>query len=86
MGGGEGGKSKRSASPGKSPKYFFLYMGGLFATSYPYGDLFVLRDLFGLAPYDNFCGRLLGYEPLDLTVHPPPRTAEGGFIFFRISV
>ena len=25
---------------------------------------------------------LLGYEPADLTVHPPPRTAEGGFIFF----
>ena len=23
-----------------------------------------------------------GYEPADLTVHPPPRTAEGGFIFF----
>ena len=23
----------------------------------------------------------LGYEPADLTVHPP-RTAEGGFIFF----
>ena len=26
---------------------------------------------------------VLGYEPADLTVHPPPpRTAEGGFIFF----
>ena len=26
---------------------------------------------------------ILGYEPSDLTVHaPPPRTAEGGFIFF----
>ena len=25
---------------------------------------------------------ILGYEPADLTVHPPPRTAEGGFIFF----
>ena len=25
---------------------------------------------------------LIGYEPADLTVHPPPRTAEGGFIFF----
>ena len=25
----------------------------------------------------------VGYEPADLTVHPPPpRTAEGGFIFF----
>ena len=24
----------------------------------------------------------IGYEPGDLTVHPPPRTAEGGFIFF----
>ena len=25
----------------------------------------------------------IGYEPADLTVHPPPpRTAEGGFIFF----
>ena len=24
---------------------------------------------------------ILGYEPADLTVHPP-RTAEGGFIFF----
>ena len=26
---------------------------------------------------------IIGYEPADLTVHPPPpRTAEGGFIFF----
>ena len=26
---------------------------------------------------------LVGYEPADLTVHPPPpRTAEGGLIFF----
>ena len=24
---------------------------------------------------------IIGYEPADLTVHPP-RTAEGGFIFF----
>ena len=24
----------------------------------------------------------IGYEPADHTVHPPPRTAEGGFIFF----
>ena len=25
----------------------------------------------------------IGYEPADLTVHPPPpRTAEGGLIFF----
>ena len=24
----------------------------------------------------------LGYEPADLNVHPPPRTAEGGLIFF----
>ena len=23
----------------------------------------------------------LGFEPADLTVHPSPRTAEGGFIF-----
>ena len=30
---------------------------------------------------------IIGYEPADLTVHPPPpRTAEGGFIFFRIGV
>ena len=27
----------------------------------------------------------IGYEPADLTVHPP-RTAEGGFIFFCIGV
>ena len=26
--------------------------------------------------------KLLGYEPADLTVHPPPRMIEGGFIFF----
>ena len=26
--------------------------------------------------------RAIGYEPGDLTVHPPPRTAEGGSIFF----
>ena len=24
----------------------------------------------------------IGYEPEDLTVHPPPRTAEGGLISF----
>ena len=24
----------------------------------------------------------IGYEPADLTVHPPPKTIEGGFIFF----
>ena len=24
----------------------------------------------------------LGYEPANLTVHPPPKTVEGGFIFF----
>ena len=27
----------------------------------------------------------ISYEPADLTVHAP-RTAEGGFIFFRIGV
>ena len=32
---------------------------------------------------DNVQSVLIGYEPADLTVHhPPPRTAEGGFIFF----
>ena len=25
---------------------------------------------------------LIGYEPAGLTVHPPPRMIEGGFIFF----
>ena len=25
---------------------------------------------------------MLGYEPAGLTVHPPPRMIEGGFIFF----
>ena len=25
---------------------------------------------------------MVGYEPADLTVHPPPKTIEGGFIFF----
>ena len=25
---------------------------------------------------------IVGYEPADLTVHPPPKTIEGGFIFF----
>ena len=25
---------------------------------------------------------LLGYESADITVHPPPQTAEGWFIFF----
>ena len=28
------------------------------------------------------CTVHLGYEPADLTVHPPPRMIEGGFIFF----
>ena len=38
------------------------------------------------APTTVLCSLLqlahVGYEPADLTVHPPPRTAEGGFIFF----
>ena len=25
---------------------------------------------------------IIGYEPADLTVYPPPKTIEGGFIFF----
>ena len=29
---------------------------------------------------------IVGYEPADFTLHPPPRTAEGGFIFCRIGV
>ena len=42
------------------------------------------------AQFEPFCRRelafiILGYEPADLTVHPP-RTVEGGFIFFRIGV
>ena len=28
------------------------------------------------------CNKLIGYEPADLTVHPPPRMIESGFIFF----
>ena len=32
--------------------------------------------------YNHYGYSDLGYEPADLTVHPPPRTAEGGFIFF----
>ena len=27
--------------------------------------------------------KLIGYEPAGLTVHPPPRMIEGGFIFFE---
>ena len=30
-------------------------------------------------PQDCCC--FIGYEPADLTVHPPPRAADGGFIF-----
>ena len=26
--------------------------------------------------------KYIGYEPAGLTVHPPPRMIEGGFIFF----
>ena len=29
---------------------------------------------------------VIGYEPADLTVHPPPKTIDGGFIIFRIGV
>ena len=28
-----------------------------------------------------YCSQAVGYDPADLTVHPP-RTAEGGLIFF----
>ena len=33
----------------------------------------------------GFRSRIIGYEPADLTC-TPPRTAEGGFIFFRIRI
>ena len=29
---------------------------------------------------------ILGHEPTDLTVHPPPKAVEDGLIFFRIGV
>ena len=32
--------------------------------------------------FSDFLLPQIGYEPADLTVHPPPRTAQGGFIFF----
>ena len=30
----------------------------------------------------NSLDKVIGYEPAGLTVHPPPRMIEGGFIFF----
>ena len=32
------------------------------------------------------CVTLLGYEPADLTVHPPPQNDRGWVHFFRIGV
>ena len=34
----------------------------------------------------NFCIPLVGYEPADLTVHPPPKNDRGWVHFFRIGV
>ena len=31
---------------------------------------------------DDLSHELIGCEPAGLTVHPPPRMIEGGFIFF----
>ena len=45
---------------------------------YNFSNFFQKRDI-GC----HFKTTALGYEPADLTVHPPPpRTTEGGFIFF----
>ena len=35
-----------------------------------------------LRTYGRVCYIIIGYEPAGLTVHPPPRMIEGGFIFF----
>ena len=39
----------------------------------------ITTNAFGIE--DKFVS-IIGYEPADLTVHPPPKTIEGGFIFF----
>ena len=49
-------------------------------TNYHYIEQMATSQVPGQSYHD-----LLGYEKADLTVHPPPRTAEGRF-FFRIGV
>ena len=49
------------------------------------GSLWVLdNDCLQLcsATSGNISTNVIGYEPAGLTVHPPPRMIEGGFIFF----
>ena len=49
-------------------------------------DLFIRTNtlLYDFSNVDiNILSKLhIGYEPAGLTVHPPPRMIEGGFIFF----
>ena len=49
-------------------------MGG-----YMLAKTIVVHSMCGLRTCLN---NVLGYEPADLTVHPPPQTIKGGFIFF----
>ena len=39
------------------------------------------NDSVRLETYETVSLIVIEYEPANLTVHPPPRTAEGGFIF-----
>ena len=62
------------------PKLFALYMDGLSGAFSLYkADCYINDQCMDRLIYAD---DILGYEPADLTVHPPPRTAEGGFIFF----
>ena len=43
-------------------------------------DNVIIRGIY--LSHITFQSGILGYEPADLTVHPPPKTIEGGLIFF----
>ena len=56
-----------------------------FATNilFCFAQKIMLNDIMGITLFYKHFSYTIGYEPADLTVHPPPpRMIEGGFIFF----
>ena len=51
-------------------------------SEFSFSESTTLSRLFQSYCMNVYGSSLLGYEPASLTVHPPPRMIEGGFIFF----
>ena len=80
-----------------NPPYFGAPVCPNKSMSYSHSHISIVTDISHLARTGNIdssrlievvhvhLGSPIGYEPADLTVHPPPpptKTIEGGFIFF----